>query len=354
MDGESNSTKEKVMVVDDEPQILFMIKRIFAKDGYDVLTANGGKECLEILESEKPDIILLDLMMPDMDGYAVCENVKSNAKTKDIPVVFVSVKNGEMNIIKAIELGASDYLTKPITNQLLLTKVKKIIRESKNKIKMYTEFEDLQKKVGDIEGKYRDIEVELGGMESKKLDNPVLKETKITNSVNESALIEHTPRDDYMSVINSISKNLLDEGKTVVMLTSQPYTKRVKETFLSEIEGGRLKLIDIVTSNVHEDENENIIQLNLSEVVHYGAVWNALPKNSILLFTQLSDILVKFGVNTTYHFIKNASEKIEERNVSLIVTINKVAHEENVLSGIETLFSTVYEIRDDELKKVVY
>lgn len=349
----SGSMKEKIMVVDDEPYITIMIKAIFQKEGYEVVEVNSGGECLEKLKQEKPDIILLDIMMPDMDGYNVCKNIKSNPETADIPVVFISVRNAEIDIVKAIEMGGSDYFVKPFKNQLLVKKVKQILNETKNKQELVDEFRTLEKKLTNLEEKYSSFESELGRFTHNEQNITEINHDIDIDSIKKPALIEHTSRDDYINVISSLSRDLVKSGKKVVMLTSNPNTNKFKNALKTESDENLVKFVEIVTKKPLENGDDPEIQIYLSEIVHYGAIWDVLPKESILIFTQLSEILMNFGMDTTYHFIKNASEKLLDRDVKFIATINKNAHEGHFLAGIESIFSSVYDIRDGKLKNLV-
>jgi len=102
------------LLVDDSSTNNMLIKSYFEEENYTVLTAEDGPTALDILNSEMPDLILLDIMMPGMDGYQVLTKIKSNPVTRRIPVIVVSAKDKKADITKAFELGAIDYITKPV------------------------------------------------------------------------------------------------------------------------------------------------------------------------------------------------------------------------------------------------
>jgi len=116
----------KVAVVDDDPSITRVMKVILRSSGYDVVTAPGGEEGLELARSEAPDVLLLDVMMPGIDGFEVCRRLKADEGTRDIPVIFVSALTAEKEIEQGMSLGALAYLTKPFTPDLLLAKISEI------------------------------------------------------------------------------------------------------------------------------------------------------------------------------------------------------------------------------------
>ncbi len=124
MDSELKNQKPfLILIVDDVETNLQLLGNILQEQNYDVSFASNGQDALSILETELPDLILLDVMMPEMDGFEVCERVKSNQQTKDIPVIFLTAKAETEEILKGFELGAVDYVTKPFNSSELLARV---------------------------------------------------------------------------------------------------------------------------------------------------------------------------------------------------------------------------------------
>jgi putative two-component system response regulator len=120
----TNVQKTTILVVDDTPDNLKLMSSLL-RDNYKVKLANCGKLAIDIVKSEfPPDLILLDIMMPEMDGYEVCMRLKANDKTKDIPIIFLTTKNEVEDETKGLEVGAIDYITKPINPLILLSRVK--------------------------------------------------------------------------------------------------------------------------------------------------------------------------------------------------------------------------------------
>lgn len=114
----------RILLVDDEPMNIHVLIEAL-KDSYELLVATNGKEALKLAESEpKPDLILLDIMMPEMDGYEVIERLKGNDNTKDIPVIFVSALSEIEDEAKGLELGAVDYITKPFNLRIAKARIK--------------------------------------------------------------------------------------------------------------------------------------------------------------------------------------------------------------------------------------
>ena len=118
---------KKILVVDDEKPISDIVKFNLTKEGYEVLTAFDGEEALEIFAAEQPDLILLDLMLPQKDGLEVAREIR---KSSEVPIIMVSAKDSEIDKVIGLELGADDYVTKPFSNRELLARVKANLRRS--------------------------------------------------------------------------------------------------------------------------------------------------------------------------------------------------------------------------------
>jgi diguanylate cyclase (GGDEF)-like protein len=118
----------KILLVDDSKLIMGFGKSILSKEGYEVTYAQNGSEALEIVSVKKPDLILLDVVMPGMDGYEVCKRLKANEKTRDIPIIMLTSKGETADKIKGLNLGAVDYITKPFDAGELTARVKTQLR----------------------------------------------------------------------------------------------------------------------------------------------------------------------------------------------------------------------------------
>lgn len=123
-------TDEKILVVDDEENILELIKFNLENSGYKVITATNGMEALKLVKSEIPKLVLLDLMLPGMDGYDVCKEIRKDSSTSAIPIIMITAKGEELDKILGLELGADDYITKPFSIRELLARVKAVLRRT--------------------------------------------------------------------------------------------------------------------------------------------------------------------------------------------------------------------------------
>jgi two-component system alkaline phosphatase synthesis response regulator PhoP len=121
------SQKAKVLIVDDEPNNVDFLEQALEDSGYQLITAANGQEALTKIQSEQPDLILLDLNMPVMDGFTVLAKVKEDPDLRDIPVIIISSEQESKSVVKGIKQGAEDYLTKPVNAVLLVKKVKEYL-----------------------------------------------------------------------------------------------------------------------------------------------------------------------------------------------------------------------------------
>lgn len=117
---------KKILAVDDEKHIVRLVQVNLERQGYQVVTANDGKEALEKVESERPDLVVLDVMMPYMDGFEVLQNLRRNASTRDIPVIMLTAKAQDADVFKGWQSGVDCYLTKPFNPMELISFVKRI------------------------------------------------------------------------------------------------------------------------------------------------------------------------------------------------------------------------------------
>jgi DNA-binding response OmpR family regulator len=116
----------RVLIVDDDPSILKFIKANLDARGYGVLTAAAGEEAIRISQKEKPDLLILDIVMPEMDGFEVCRKIREWSK---VPIIMLSAREGEGDAEKSAECGANDYLTKPFVLRELLSMVKTMLKQ---------------------------------------------------------------------------------------------------------------------------------------------------------------------------------------------------------------------------------
>ena len=122
-----------ILIVDDEQDILDLLQFNLKAEGYQILAAKDGEKALELAESSQPDLIILDIMLPGKDGWEVIRELRNNEETQHLPVIFLTAKDSEIDEVVGLELGADDYLVKPISIRKLLARIKTALRKSKSR-----------------------------------------------------------------------------------------------------------------------------------------------------------------------------------------------------------------------------
>ncbi|NMB27480.1 MAG: response regulator transcription factor [Tissierellia bacterium] len=196
---------KKVLVVDDEKNIVELIQMNLETSGFQVIPAYTGKEALEKTISLSPDLILLDLMLPDIDGFEVCRMIKTNEETKDIPIIMITAKSEETDKVIGLGLGADDYVTKPFSIRELEARIKTVLRRCRKMILL----EDSIKKPSNIII-FKDLSIDLTKYQverdGKKIDF-TLTEFKILKTLLEN-------QDRVMSRESLLKEILGDKSNT--------------------------------------------------------------------------------------------------------------------------------------------
>jgi len=157
-------TKEiKILLVDDEEEILFFLSYVLRKDGFKVFTSNNGKEAIKIATTKIPDVIILDVMMPGMDGFEVCEKLRSIKRLENSLITFLSAKSDDISKIAGLNLGADDYIVKPIKPKLFVSKIHSLLRRRKPFLP--------EKSKGNL--KINDLKINLDNIKVKKMNEKV-------------------------------------------------------------------------------------------------------------------------------------------------------------------------------------
>ncbi len=129
--------RKRILVVDDEIYIVHILEFSLTMEGYEVLTASDGEEALQVIEQERPDLVVLDIMMPKLDGYEVCHRLREDEDFRALPVILLSAKGRPIDRDAGLQAGADDYITKPFSPRKLLEKIRELL-----------ERQDLRKVVG--------------------------------------------------------------------------------------------------------------------------------------------------------------------------------------------------------------
>jgi two-component system phosphate regulon response regulator PhoB len=124
----ASMANEKILIVDDEEDVLELVRYNLDKNGYKVETAATGEQALAKARAKPPDLIILDLMLPGIDGLDVCKKLKNDTKTQNVPVIMLTAKGEETDIVTGLELGADDYVTKPFSPKVLVARIRRVLQ----------------------------------------------------------------------------------------------------------------------------------------------------------------------------------------------------------------------------------
>lgn len=248
--------KPFILIVDDVPRNLQVLGTILNPEGYLVTPANSGKQALKIIDKRHPDLILLDIMMPEMDGYEVCETLKHSPATKDIPIIFLTAKTEPQDIVKGFEIGGSDYITKPFNPTELLARVSthleivKVGNERKELLHILCH--DLGNLFGTTVSALKMIEQGYGTFE-------VFKEPMLTSSLNGLRLIGLVRKiralEDQKINLIAESVNLKSAVDESVLMLERKFAEKRIELF-AEIDPGltvyaeRISFVNSVINNI--------------------------------------------------------------------------------------------------------
>ena len=123
--------KPTILVVDDEEDILELVKLHLSREGFTVVLAETGEQALKLVQTQPPGLVVLDLMLPGVDGLDVCKRMKADPRTRQIPIVMLTAKGEEADIVTGLELGADDYMTKPFSGKVLVARIRRILRRER-------------------------------------------------------------------------------------------------------------------------------------------------------------------------------------------------------------------------------
>jgi len=186
-------TNYKVLVVDDIERNLQVVGNILGEEKIAILFAKNGFQAIRVAQKRRPDLILLDINMPEMSGYEVCEILKKDAQTKDIPVIFLSALNAKENIVKGFDYGGVDYITKPFNKAELLSRVFTHLDLKKSRDTIAAQNEILTKQKVKIEEQHKKILSSINY--AQVIQNAVLPSTDFLNQFIPENFIVHIPRD---------------------------------------------------------------------------------------------------------------------------------------------------------------
>jgi DNA-binding response OmpR family regulator len=197
--------KEKILIVDDEKDIVRMVDYNLKKEGFRTILAYDGEKALLLAKKELPDLVILDLMLPEMDGLEVCKTLKKESDTASIPIIMLTAKTKEADKIVGLELGADDYITKPFSPREVVARIKAVLRRVKEKDRLPQSFKagDLTVDFERIRVTVKDKPVELTSKEFELLKTLISAKGRVLS------------RDYLLDTIWGFDKSLDIETRTV-------------------------------------------------------------------------------------------------------------------------------------------
>jgi two-component system, NtrC family, sensor kinase len=330
-----------ILVVDDTPQNLHLLVDILTKYDYKVRPVPNGKLAISAAEINPPDLILLDIMMPDLDGYQVCKQLKSNPKTKDIPIIFISAINEPVDKVKAFAIGAADYITKPFQMHEVLIRVKHQLSVVNLKNQLKIKNEQLNKTINQLQqnqkrivkfNKYLALEKITLGI-TEHINNPL---SEINNSLAEINQFGQLSIKNLPTFLQQISPEqhkyfvaLLKqaENNKINSLLSTTEKQELKEQIITKLEQLQLeeteKIADILIELGLDEEIEDFLPLligeNYFEVLENAYLVQTLHQN----ITKITESTTQFTniVTALKNYAHNQKNEEEKRQAHLENTI---------------------------------
>ena len=216
-----DSEKPIILIVDDNPLNLQVAAATLHENGYEPVAAIGGAQALDSLQGHTPNLILLDVMMPEMDGFEVCRRLKANEKTKDIPVIFVTANTDNDVLVKTFQVGGNDCVRKPINRIELLTRIKALLDQ-----KELAETKRSKEKLAGV--------IEMAGAVCHELNQPLM-----AILLNAEMLIKQLPEDHQD---HDLAKAIFDQSKSMAAITKK--IKRITN-YTTKKYLGKTQIIDI-------------------------------------------------------------------------------------------------------------
>jgi CheY-like chemotaxis protein/DNA-binding HxlR family transcriptional regulator len=322
----------KIMLVDDEPEFTFIIKKILEKEGFEAVEAHSGKECLEKVGGETPDLILCDIMMPEMDGWEVCRRIKEDEKLKSIPIMMLTIKFQQDFKLKSFQYAGCDgYITKPVNKEKLLKAVRWVLGEP------YFDAESVPSKCG-IDCRVCDqfvYEICKGCLADKK-DSCIITECTLHQGVNTCL--------DCMKISyckkrkNTVDECLVfnpakEEKKNFIHLIGEEENEEGYNEFSRSIFEGSKGLVFSVSK-----ENPRLVMegIDIQEIQDLKEMEKKIKSfvkenpNSVIFIESLRDIVGKRPFTEILKFIENLHGLSVEKNSGILVDVGDLERDQRL------------------------
>ena len=292
MNMEINPSENKILIVDDVMSNVLLLKVLLTNEKFAIATASNGRQALEQVEKENPDLVLLDVMMPDMSGFEVAQHLKSNPNTADIPIIFLTALNSTADIVKGFQVGANDFISKPFNKEELIIRVTHQISLVAAKRLILSKTEELQRTIAGRDKLYsviaHDLRSPMGSI--KMVLNMLilnLPSEKIGAEMYELLTMANQTTEDVFSLLD----NLLKWTKSQIGKLNVVY----QDVDLVEVTDGVIKIFSMVASlkkiRIHEMKPEKMM-VN-ADIDMLKTVVRNLLSNAIKFSKENSEVLVK-------------------------------------------------------------
>lgn len=310
-DNSTKVIKNTILVVDDQPQNVRLIGTLLRVD-YNLLVADNGEKAIKSANEKHPDLILLDIMMPEMSGFEVCEILKSNPATKDIPIIFLTAKTEQEDILKAFEIGGVDYITKPFHAQEVMARIRTHLELKNSKDIISNQNEELQ-------------------IKNSKLEQA----QKILTQKNEELLNAMKNLEAQAQHLNKLYSQLI-QNENVLKATNDELVKinQEKDKFFSIIShdlrspfAGFVTLTDLITKNINAFTKEELLELIESLNNNAQSTYSLLEDLLEWARSQMGRIKInieKVDIATiTYETLYSMSNLAEQKEITLEHNIDR-------------------------------
>lgn len=292
MNMEINPSEYKILIVDDVMSNVLLLKVLLTNEKFAIATASNGRQALEQVEKENPDLVLLDVMMPDMSGFEVAQHLKSNPNTADIPIIFLTALNSTADIVKGFQVGANDFISKPFNKEELIIRVTHQISLVAAKRLILSKTEELQRTIAGRDKLYsviaHDLRSPMGSI--KMVLNMLilnLPSEKIGAEMYEFLTMANQTTEDVFSLLD----NLLKWTKSQIGKLNVVY----QDVDLVEVTDGVIEIFSMVASlkkiRIHEMKPEKMM-VN-ADIDMLKTVVRNLLSNAIKFSKENSEVLVK-------------------------------------------------------------
>ena len=292
MNMEINPSEYKILIVDDVMSNVLLLKVLLTNEKFAIATASNGRQALEQVEKENPDLVLLDVMMPDMSGFEVAQHLKSNPNTADIPIIFLTALNSTADIVKGYQVGANDFISKPFNKEELIIRVTHQISLVAAKRLILSKTEELQRTIAGRDKLYsviaHDLRSPMGSI--KMVLNMLilnLPSEKIGAEMYELLTMANQTTEDVFSLLD----NLLKWTKSQIGKLNVVY----QDVDLVEVTDGVIEIFSMVASlkkiRIHEMKPEKMM-VN-ADIDMLKTVVRNLLSNAIKFSKENSEVLVK-------------------------------------------------------------